>query len=541
MSREPGSRREGMNRNVWNTLALQPTIGICTSLTTASQMSAYLLLRTGSQTKVGLAVGAQGVANLCAAFPGGWIGDRYGRSVAIRMAVCFGAIGYVSVMVCVQFAKDLTTEHQYYCIAAALFFVGLYTGSQNPNVEAIFGDSVPSGSRSKIYAWKSSLRIAGNSVGPIVSVCVFAILGNEWRTKELKWVMTIGAFAFLAPCCFALSLKEKHSLGHVSEALLPGSSSSSSSSEVAVPVTSPGSSSQEAPPPPPPPRPQKDDGPKAALSTRRRIAATVVISDLLAKLGSGCTIKFVPLFFLERCKMSPITVNAVSAVGPLGAAALAIVAQKVSKKWGRVQVTWITKVIGALSLAGIAFLHNNYIIIPLYLGRVCFMNCSTGLTKSVLNDYVPKSERARWNSFEAVNTFGWSGSAAIGGFIIQHYGYSIMFIITAAMQILAATILLSIAPLVHLEGSRRPPPREPASLTAPLLREHERDADLTSSFLDDDKKPQKSIETSSDAGYSLLDFNGKDVESQSFDSSQSSTVSETDASPPKQGNNVVTI
>lgn len=38
-----------------------------------------------------------------------------------------------------------------------------------------------------------------------------------------------------------------------------------------------------------------------------------------------------------------------------------------------------------------------------------------GLTKSVLNDYVSKANRAKWNSLESINVFSWSGSAALGG------------------------------------------------------------------------------------------------------------------------------
>jgi len=239
------------------------------------------------------------------------------------------------------------------------------------------------------------------------------------------------------------------------------------------------------------------------MSVRRRIAATVVCSDLVAKLGSGCTIKFVPLYFLERCHMTPITVNAVSALGPLGAAAMAIAVQKMSRRVGRVEITWITKVLGAVSLAGIAFIDTNWLIIALYLGRVCLMNCSTGLTKSVLNDYVPKSERARWNSFEAVNMFGWSGSAAVGGFIIERYGYSIMFVITACMQIFAATILLTIAPFVHAEVSKKKVNKE---LAEPLLHGTESSPDLLAKDGgdDDDDDETASHASQSEAGYSLL-------------------------------------
>ena len=58
-----------LNRNVKITLCYQPSLNVCTSLATASPLAAYVLLRTGSNARVGYAVGAMGVANLCAAFP----------------------------------------------------------------------------------------------------------------------------------------------------------------------------------------------------------------------------------------------------------------------------------------------------------------------------------------------------------------------------------------------------------------------------------------------------------------------------------------
>ena len=38
-------------------------------------------------------------------------------------------------------------------------------------------------------------------------------------------------------------------------------------------------------------------------------------------------------------------------------------------------------------------------------------NCTQGLSKSVLNDYVSKRNRAKWNSLESINNFSWSGAS----------------------------------------------------------------------------------------------------------------------------------
>lgn len=48
--------------------------------------------------------------------------------------------------------------------------------------------------------------------------------------------------------------------------------------------------------------------------------------------------------------------------------------------------------------------------------------------------------RARWNSMESIMQFGWSGSAVLGGLIIDHSTYSVSFLTTAAVQ--ASSILV---------------------------------------------------------------------------------------------------
>lgn len=53
------------------------------------------------------------------------------------------------------------------------------------------------------------------------------------------------------------------------------------------------------------------------------------------------------------------------------------------------------------------------------------------LTQSIMNDYAPKKTRGRWNALDSVRAIGWSGSAALGGWLVDHYGYEISFFATA--------------------------------------------------------------------------------------------------------------
>ena len=81
------------------------------------------------------------------------------------------------------------------------------------------------------------------------------------------------------------------------------------------------------------------------------------------------------------------------------------------------------------------------------------MNCAYPLRESILMDYVPKQQRARWKSLEAISQFGWCGSAFIGGVLADLHGYTFTFIVTIVMQ----TVAVCVYALLALVVSRKSP------------------------------------------------------------------------------------
>ena len=105
------------------------------------------------------------------------------------------------------------------------------------------------------------------------------------------------------------------------------------------------------------------------------------------------------------------------------------------------------------------------------------MNAPVALSKSVLNDYVPKAHRAKWAATESINTSTWAGSAALGGLLSDHIGYRHTFLITAGLQTLGMLLYVPLAMIVEPEAESAPKPARRAAsraaaaapLAAPLL------------------------------------------------------------------------
>ena len=442
-----------LNANVRVTLVFVFMLSASMSLYSTTTLASYIFLVTGSNAKVGFATGIQGVTNLALAIPASILGDRARRTSVLRGAAGLGLVASAFMAWCITWVAAARRSALYLSLCASAVLWGAFMGGHTSTLEAIFADSVASGARSKLYVWKASLRTLGNVVGPLVSIVVFWRLGNDWEMSELKLVILGGMGLFVVPFGCLLLLSDEKTLGLASESLLEQRADAAAD--------------------------DGDDGePDAADAARcgclgrlrhRHIPAVVACSDLISAMASGMTIKFFPLYFWRRLHLSPIAVNAVVMAGPMGISVLAIAMQKLSKRIGRVQTTLLTKFIGVSLLVAIALLDDAlyFWIIPLYLVRTWVMNCTSGLTKSILNDYVSKKRRAKWNGLESVNIFSWSGSAALGGVLIDTIGYRGTFLITAAMQGTSALLLSTITPLVHMERSTPKTVAGPADAEAP--------------------------------------------------------------------------
>mmetsp|Transcript_17097 Transcript_17097/g.33353 ORF Transcript_17097/g.33353 Transcript_17097/m.33353 type:complete len:210 (+) Transcript_17097:132-761(+) len=178
-------------------------------------------------------------------------------------------------------------------------------------------------------------------------------------------------------------------------------------------------------------------------------------------LASGMTIKFFPLFFKNECGMSPMSVLLVYVITFPIMSLLSKTAQHLSNphtgRFGRVTVCIMTSYCGVALLITMSQLRSIwstwYLICPVYILRTAIMNCNSPIRKSILMNFVPKKSRGRWNSIDSITRFGWSGSALLGGFLADKFGYGFSFLVTALTQFCAASLWWLI---IHLVPSAPP-------------------------------------------------------------------------------------
>ena len=336
------------------------------------------------------------------------------REATLRFAGFVGFSVVVSGLIHVFFTRHRVTADTFYYIYLSVYICyGLFQGVTSSTLESLFADSIPSGNRSRTYTFRSMLRTGGNALGPLCAVIIFLSMTNDWTDYELRIVMSVGFCAFSAPCLILFCFRESSTLGLESESLLiqdPDKLFSNESEENSILGNQAPSEvviSDEIE------RDLADEDNSEDSSDDEDVPATykccccnirssyipalVATSDMLSMLGSGITIRFFPLFFWRKVGLKPVEVNAVYVAGPLGISVCSYLAQKASLRVGRPQVAFICRVMAAGILVGLIFIGGNKpLLIAMYLLRTWSANCTAGLSRSVLNDYVTKAARARY-------------------------------------------------------------------------------------------------------------------------------------------------
>ncbi len=475
--------REHLSHNVVLNLIIAACCGLADSIWTGTIGVAFISDVWHTNKRVGIATALTGLAALASALPAGWAADRYGRAKVCRvgsLAILVAAPAYAYATLRATEGKDRELAYILICIASAFF--GLSSGIINGPAQALLADSVSTGARSKVYTWLFACYIVPSVLGPAISVGYFEAHGDEWRLPLLRDLTLLG-MALEVPvailcCCF----RDDKALGSDSDAVQDQEHAAASASapgddgdDAGRPKASDAENDAEAPP-----DDQCDERDDAVDPRIKMIPYVVFCTDLVVALGSGCTIKFFPLWFKDDLHMSPAAVQGIYCGVPLSMALASGFCTALSRRIGRVEAVLSVRSVALVCFVGMLVVFYQVEgawrlrgVVALYILRTALMNCTYPVEESILMDYVPKNTRARWKSLESVSQFGWCGSALAGGLLADKYGYARTFAITICLQasgVLCYSRLLGV--VAREKAPEEPSPEEP--LREPLLNEEEK-------------------------------------------------------------------
>ncbi len=390
-------------------------------------LSAYIFLLAGeSNQMLGIVSAVTGLAMTVVVLPAGYLADRFRRDWMLRTAAIFGVFSLLFIFLSVNILT----------VAVGLALWGLFQGFTRPSLEAIFADSIESGRRSRLYAWKHVAQQIGLATGPFMNVALFYIYGDLWDLVILKSVMMVGLLLSFISIIILFLFKDEYELGKESESIIIAERKKES--------VSPQATLQK--------RSLKDKNKKTTLKYWS-IPLILVSSNLIIGFGAGMTVKFFPIFFWKIYGMQPIIVQVILGLTFAFTGVSGLTAQKLSLRRGRAEMIFIVQAVATLCLLIIAFYPPAWILIPIFIARGALMNASQPLSRAILMDVIPKRHRGKLNSIEAIAwSLFWNVSAIIGGFLIgDNNNFRLCFLVTSGLYMLGTALILPLIPLVSKE------------------------------------------------------------------------------------------
>ena len=426
---------------------------------------------------MGYVQGANGIAQLLTAFLAGYAADTFRRDRCLKVGALLGlvAAGVMVWALCPSLSPSPSSLSssveelpKVWKIAVAMMAFGIYTSSYNAALESLFADSVVTGvGNVMVYTTRYALQVASAGIGPLLSLLLFLKLGNTWTLSACREVLFGGLSLMLPGLCLMLFFDDDKALGSDSEALLhqcqhrhshttTGGSENSDDAEEEEEENGEAGAATTVLLTTPQVLLSSNENSRAldflGISTPLFVTLSILFADILSALASGMTIKFFSLFFIEKSRFGPVAISALSTISPFGIATLSVGIQYLSKTLGRVQTNLMTRLVDIILLITMACITpsttNTKIkaaLVTVHLLRTAFANCARPLVRSVLMEHVAKRHRGRVNAVDSVRSFSWSGSAALGGWLIEKYGYKSTFLMTAGIKMLA---FLPLCPLI---------------------------------------------------------------------------------------------
>lgn len=410
-----------------------------------SVLPSFILQVGGSNFAVGFAEGLQGIATMVSALPAGYLADRVSRGACIKLGQVLQLLSGVCLIWAVIYAQPGNlTSLPFIMLCAALSLQGVCDGIINGPMVALMDDSCPSGFRSEVETWNTVVYESASSVGPLVALGVFVYLGNHWSLHAMQVVIIVGAVLAQLSAIPAFRMDDKKALGQESEAVHLQDADDGSPGE-------------------------KDDDLSARIHgkptcfgmlTGSSVIYVMFVGNLVVSLGAGMTVKFFPVFFQQEGHVDPASLQVVfaslSGLTVMGT----ILAERAARKWGRLQIVIPAFATGVCCTAVIGLLANwgwtrPSVMLPLFTVRCTAMWSVSALQGSIVADYTPKATRGRWKALNSVTSLGWSGSAAVGGWLIDQYGYGVCFTLTACFQGIALPLFCLLLPHVAKESDLR--------------------------------------------------------------------------------------
>lgn len=418
-------------------------------------LTAFLFMKYSGNCSVSYLDATRCIFKILIAYPIGWLADRWSNKSGLIAA---GAILVLPATISTALAIQREDDSYEMLVVSLCGFSIVYAICKGP-VDALYASSMSIGERSKYYTRKFQIEQVAETLGRLTTIAVFFGCGDIWDVSVLSSLIYAGLALEVLSGGMMLCFRNSAILPASHDVVRPPERLARYSGEGLLGKSMP-ASHPHAPHDPPHPR-------------AWMVPGTLFVASALFGLGSGMTVKFVPLFLKEDLHLSPTGVQLTYAALPTVIGATSGLGQRLGRTYGRVQTMLGLRMVSVALLLGVGAISSRVhaaalsargagavaappaqhaALVPmtvlLYVARTALANCTQPLSTSISMDFVARDVRARWASLNSVVQALWSASAAAGGVLADKQGYASAFVVTAGFHVAGALVQASLLPIV---------------------------------------------------------------------------------------------
>jgi predicted MFS family arabinose efflux permease len=180
------------------------------------------------------------------------------------------------------------------------------------------------------------------------------------------------------------------------------------------------------------------------IRSSRLIILKLFLPGLVTGIGAGLSIPFMNLFF-KNVLMTPTNFIGIfySLARFLMITGL-LIAPVVAEKIGKIKTVVFSQLISIPFLIILGITHNLVFAVIAFLIRAALMNMAQPLFTNFAMEKVQSEDQPFMSALLVIAwTAGWGASASIGGYLIEHFSYSVPFFTTSALYLISTFLIFA--------------------------------------------------------------------------------------------------
>jgi predicted MFS family arabinose efflux permease len=180
------------------------------------------------------------------------------------------------------------------------------------------------------------------------------------------------------------------------------------------------------------------------LSASRLIIVKLFLPVLVVGIGAGLSIPFFNLYFKHVFQTPTKLIGIFYSLQQFLMIAGLLLAPVIAERFGKIRTVVFSQLISIPFLITLGITHNLTLAVIAFLVRATLMNMAQPLFTNFAMEKVAHEQQPFMSALLVIAwTAGWGASASIGGYLIEHFSYTVPFFTTSACYLISTYLLFT--------------------------------------------------------------------------------------------------